>query len=134
MNGSRVIAKMAGNAVDGEDQVAPLHHEEHQHQRRGEQPARAGAAGEVVAVVAVGERQHPPRQPHEGVLLRLDPLHPLQQHPDAGQDQDPAEDVDDPVEPGSSSAPGVIMMTRMTMAPRMPHLSTFGWASAGTPK
>jgi len=25
-------------------------------------------------------------------------------------------------------------MSRITIAPRIPHLRTFGWASAGTPK
>jgi hypothetical protein len=57
-------------------------------------------AGEVVAFVTGGDRQEPPGQAYERVLLRLDLGTVEAEHPDAGDDQDGAKDIDDPVEPG----------------------------------
>ena len=34
----------------------------------------------------------------------------------------------------SRRAPSAIMISRITIAPRMPHLRTLGWASGRTPK
>ena len=58
-----------------------------------------------------------------------------QQHLDAGQDQEAAEDVDDPGElAGSAARRRAIMAPRISSAPTMPQNSTRCWYMAGTAK
>jgi hypothetical protein len=61
------------------------------------------------------------------LLLRIGLIRLEQQHLDAGEDEEPAEDVDDPGEALSSAAPSAIITPRMSSAPRMPQNSTRCW-------
>ena len=90
------MAKMAGNAVDGEHQVGELHQQQHQEERRGHAPAVLHHP-EPLPVVALRQGEPAPRQANHRVVLRIDRLVLAQGHLYAGQQQNAAEDVDHPV-------------------------------------
>ena len=95
--------RVAGDAEDGrdrvhgEDDVGAFDDEQDQEQEGGLAPAVV-AHEEARAVVAAGDRQEAPDQPHDEVLLRRDLFVPGEQEADPGDDQERPEQVDQPVE------------------------------------
>ena len=63
-----------GDAVDGEDQIAPLHDQQDQQQRGGQPPRGRALHEEVLSFVGRRDGEEPAGQAHERVLLRLDPV------------------------------------------------------------
>ena len=99
MNGSRGDGEDRRDRVDREDQVG------HLDQTSTRNSGVAVAAGRRArtkkrAVVVVGDRQQPAQQAHApGSSRARSPASCVISHLDAGEDQEGAEEVDDPVEP-----------------------------------
>ena len=87
------------DGVDGEDDVGDFDEHEHGQQRRGHEHAVA-TCPEFLSVVVL-RRGHEALEEPEGLGLRgVDVLVALHQHPDAGEDEEGSEDVEDPREAG----------------------------------
>ena len=98
MNGSRVIAKMAGMLSMAKTRSLHSITSRTQQQRRGHSPG-GGSDEEVLPLVIGCYREDPSDEPDQRVSVGFDPILTAgAEHPDTGDDQDAAEDVDDPVE------------------------------------
>jgi hypothetical protein len=111
-NGSRVTPKIAGDGVDGEDDVAGLDDEKHREHRSGVPATSYGRTGgalvvgefaiadeQVCADDMAGRREVAAHHPDDRVALPVTGRVPLApEHPHAAEHEQDAEDVDDPVE------------------------------------